>query len=154
MTASTIPAVIDALVTLFSGALGATNVIDGPGVTDAKITDYVVVGVSDPDADSIGESATSVQGWAWLGHVQRDETIVVHCVAVSWNGDTNQQQARNSVFSMLGTVTTAIQSDPTFAVGGVLWCQGVTHVALHQLQDAEGAIAFLPFDVTIRSRIS
>lgn len=154
MTASTIPAVIDALIASFGTALGTSNVMDGPGVTDDTLTDYVLVGVADPDADSVAEAATSQQSWAWLGHQMRDETVVVHCVAVSWNGDGVAKTARDSVFSMVATVTTAIQNDPTYGVSGALYVQGVTSMSLHQLSDENGTIAFLPFDVTVRSRIS
>ncbi|AGW41299.1 hypothetical protein O159_12200 [Leifsonia xyli subsp. cynodontis DSM 46306] len=154
MTASTIPVVIDALIASFGTALGDSNVFDGTGVTDNTLTDYVLVGVADPDGDSITESATSQQSWPWLGHAVRDETVVVHCVAVSWNGDGVAKTARDSVFNMLGTVTTAIQDNPSYGVSGVLYVQGVTSMSLHQLQDENGAIAFLPFDVTVRSRIS
>lgn len=154
MTTSAIPAVIDALVASFGAAIGTTNVFDGPGVTDNTLTDYVIIGVADPDSESVAEAATSQQSWPWLGHVVRDETIVVHCVAVSWNGDLDQKKARDSVFSMVGNLTTAIQNDPTYGVSGVLYVQGITSMSLHQLQDRKGVIAFLPFDVTVKSRIS
>jgi len=151
-TPSAIPQVIDALVASFKAALGDDAVYDGPGVSSASPQKYVLVGVADPDGEFMDEAASSTQEWAWLGHVQRDETLTVHCVAVAWNGDTDMKKARDDAFDVVRLVTDEIQADPTYGNQGVLWVQAVSSISLRQLQDENGAIVYLPFDITIRAR--
>jgi hypothetical protein len=152
-TPSSIPAVIDALVVSFTAALGEGNVFDGPGVTADNPDQYVIVGMSDPDSEVLDESASSQQGWAWLGHVARDEVVVVHCCAVAWNGDTDQKAARDAAFAVLKVVTDAIEDDPSYGVSGVLYVTGITSSHLRQVQDDNGALAVVSFDIEIHSRL-
>lgn len=152
-TPSTIPQVIDALLAKFA----AVSIVayDGAVTTlTPESRDYVCVGASDPEGEDFAEAASSTQEWAWLGHMQRDETLTVHCVAVSWSPEGNQKATRDSVFTQVQTVTDAIQSDPSFGVSGVLYVVGLTSVTLRQLRGPNGAISLLPFDIQVRSRIN
>jgi len=152
-TPSAVPAAIDALVALFAATLGAERVFDGPGARDTGEGSYVFVGVGDPDDDGYDDSASGDQSWAWLGHVQRDETFSVHCCVIAWNGDGDQKAARDEAFAIVGKVTDALQADPT--LGGVLlYAPGVKSYGLRQIQDGSGAATKLPFDVECRARLS
>lgn len=151
MTASAVPAALDAVVALFTAA-GITT-YDGPGASDDAATSYVLVGVQDPDVDGPATSATATSQWAWLGHVERDETFSLHCSAVGWNGDADQKSARDNVYALMGQVATAITTDPT--LGGVLlYAVGLSTSDLRQDQDQNGAIALLGFDLECRARLT
>lgn len=150
--ASSVPAVIDALVAALSAALGPENVNDGQGASATDGTQYVFVGVDDPDSDDYQNAASSSQGWAWLGHQRIDEEITVHCVAVGWNGNADQKAARDSVYAVMKVVADAIVNDPSLG-GSALWTLGVVSHDLRQMQDDKGAIAHLHFDVTCKARL-
>lgn len=153
-TASAIPAVIDALVASFTAAMPPETVFDGYGLTEAEPEQYVIVGCQDADSDVIDEAASSTQGWAWLGHVARDELIQVKCVAVGWNGDADIQAARNNAFGALKMITDAIENDPSLGVNASTWVTGITSTVLRQAQSAMGATATLSFDIEVRSRLT
>lgn len=156
MTASTIPAAIDALVTVFNAAVPTGSiVIDGPAVVDpGAYQNIVYVGVDDPDTeDAYSVAATAQQAWAWLGHVQRAEDAEIHCSAISWNGDANQKAARDNVYALLKVLTDSITVDPTLG-GAVLMVVGVNSDSLLQSQDSAGAEAKLNFSVSIKSQFN
>lgn len=148
--ASAIPATIDALVALFRAAGIETN--DGPSVSDEPAPSVVLVGES-PDPLNDSPVATGEQGWAWLGHNQRDETFEVSCVALAWNGDSDMRVARDAVFASMSAVAAAIQSDPRLG-GAVLEVRGISSTSLYQRQSDMGAEASLPFTVSCRARLS
>lgn len=154
-TASSIPDAIDMLYQAFTVALPANQVYDGPDPSSEYPTKCVIIGLSDPDGDSPQEAAASTQQWAWIGHVQRDEEVTVHCVAVSWSGDTNMKAVRDGAFSVVKVLTDTLTSDPTlYGTVNVLWVNGVDTASLIQGQDSRGAYAYLPFDVHITSRLA
>lgn len=151
--ASAIPTAIDALYTLFTAALPDVAVYDGPGVTDTPAPVALHVGLSDADADGYSSAADSTQGWAWLGHQQRDEEISVHCVAIASSGDAVLKTVRDQAYAVVQAATDALQSDPTFG-NAVLYSLGVTSHTLDQIQDSTGATVRLPFNITCRVRLS
>ena len=136
---------MDALIAALRAVLVADQVIDGT-ITDSAATSWVHIGCTDPDDGSLQTAAESSQSWAWLGHSQRQETASVHCVAVCLNGGGNQAAARTGVYALLKIITDAIESDPSMG-GSALWAVGVTSHALRQIQDDDGAMAQIPFDV-------
>lgn len=140
------PALIDALVACFATVVDADGVNDGPGMAAPNGNAYVYVGVNDPESDDWITAAEGDQGWQWLGHMQRRETVNVPCVAVAWNGDADQKAARDAAYVILGALTTAIETDPSLG-GSALWTVGVTSLALQQRQDKSGAAARIQFTV-------
>jgi len=152
-TPSSIPAAIDALIAVFTTAIGADYVNDGPGATQTDGNAYVYVGCQDGD-DKDAPSASSDQEWAWLGHTQRDETIEVYCDARAWTGDQDDQKTpRDAVFGLLAKVTDTISTDPSLG-GAVIYVSGIKSSTLRQFQNASGANAALAFTVTCRARLS
>ena len=155
---SAIPAVVDALIATLTSA--GLEVLDGPGITDDPLPLSVHVGWGDPDSEQIEESASADQTWAWLGHVQRDETVTVHCRIVAWSGDSDSgamKRVRDSAFSAFAAIGTAIQTDPSLgaSASGVLNVTDVGRIALYQVQDEEaGTRADIAFDVTCQARLS
>lgn len=152
-TGSAVPAVIDTLIASLSTALPAAAVFDGAGATDLNPPLAVHVGLSDVDDDGWSEAAASSQGWAWLGHSQRDEQFSVHCDVIAWNGTGDAKAARDAAYTALTAVASAITGDPALG-GSALYTVGLTTSALFQIQSATGAAARLPFDVTCRARLS
>jgi hypothetical protein len=155
-TPSTVPAAIDALVTLFTAAVPANStVVDGPAVIDpGAFKNIVYVGVDDPDTEGpYTIAATAQQAWAWLGHVQRAEDADVHCSVICWNGDADQKAARDGAYALLTIITDAITADPTLG-GAVLYVVGVNSDSLMQSQDTAGAEAKLNFSVSIKSQFN
>jgi hypothetical protein len=151
MTASILPAAIDAVLT--AGNSAGVFMVDGPGITDENLTECVFVGMNDLDQQGYVNSATLDQNWAYLGHNMRDETVSIHCLASAWNGQGNIKSARDCVFANLTKLTDAIQTDPTLG-GVVLQVVAVRAGSLNANQDENGAIVNLTFDIELRGRVS
>lgn len=152
-TGSAIPAVIDKLVDLLSTLLPDVLVIDGMPVTDASVPKALCIGMRGIDPTGPEEAASSSQQWAILGHATRDETLTVHMVAAGWDGAGNQKAARDAAFSIVDAVAVLIQTDPTLA-GVVICVTNVNDLNLSQCQYADGAVAYIPLDLTCRARLS
>lgn len=153
MATTVLPAVIDALVTKAKANLASVNVYDGFGVTADPGTDYVMVGVDDPDANDAGAAAEVQQGWANANYTARDEDGVIACAAVSWNGDSDAKAARDSAFATVNAFETFLRSDPTLGLANLLWAEFGSHMSLSQDQSQAGATALVIFRIHYRARI-
>lgn len=152
-TPSAIPAAIDALVAIFTAAIGAEYVNDGPGPTPSDGSVYVYVGCADGD-DADSPSASTDQTWAWLGHTQRDETCEVYCDARAWTGDEgDMKSARDAVFGVMNAAAAAVVNDPSLT-NAVIYVTGIKSATLRQIQNSQGTMAALAFTVECRARIS
>src|SRR5689334_3843760 len=99
MATSAVPALIDALVSAADAALSNVAVYDGVGNSDDP-GDFLMVGVDDPDRTDDVASASATQQWAGVGNASaRDEEGDVTCAALSWNGNSNQKQARDGAYA-------------------------------------------------------
>lgn len=157
---SRVPALIDYLVTLFTGAatLGAATppvtVYDGPATTEASDQLVLWVGLADPDADGGQEAAASVQEWAAIGRQGRNETTTVHCCAEAWSGTDDVKAARTAVYGITAAVEALMQADSTQFGGNVLFpAPGYTEGSLWQNNSTVGAVARVPFNLIFQSRI-
>lgn len=155
-TVTLLPALIDALVTLYSSQTGVLA-IDGPGATDDPAPLVVFIGLADPDGDTISESASTSIVWPWLGHVSFDETVTIHCSAVAWSGDTDtaaMKRERDAAFGLLKVATDAVRADPSLGLmaAGVLNLTDISRIALYQVQDEQGTRADVRFDLTFHAR--
>jgi len=153
------PAAIDALIAQLTG--NGFTVIDGTGKTDDAIMSALFIGLNSTDPTDFIESAALDQTWPWLGHSMRDENVTVHCLAQSWNGDSDMKAARDAVFATLTAVATLIQADPSLGfkdtpVAGInlLQVAEIRAASFKQTQDDTGAIAQLSFDIQFRGRVS
>lgn len=157
---SRIPALLDYLVTLFANStlLGAATppvtVYDGPPTTalDAQLALYV--GLADPDNDGAEAAAESVQEWAALGRLGRNETTTVHCCAEAWAGTDDMRTVRVSATGIVAAVEQVMQADATQFGGNVLFpAPGITALSLAQNNTQTGAVARVTFDLVFTSRI-
>lgn len=151
---SAIPMLTDALVSAWTAAVGADYVFDGFGITDDSPKTYVLVGVSDPDTETLASTATSDQTWAWLGHVQRDETGSIDCVIVSWSGDEGMKPVRDAAFAFLTSLAQAIETDPSLGLEQPAWVTGISGIDYRQMDTDNGPLAAILFKVEFRARLS
>lgn len=155
-TASGLPALIDALVTVANAAFGSASpveVFDGPGVSQDDTGQQFWVGVTDPTQ---GEEAAaeSDQTWGPMGAHKRDEEATVHCLALAWSGDDDLKTVRDRAFAQMQAVTDAIVADPSLA-GAVLYARSPgSGVSLIQGPTKTGMEARVGFDVTARIRLT
>jgi hypothetical protein len=157
---SRVPALIDYLVTLFTGdpTIGAATppvtVYDGPVTTGLDAPLKLFIGLSDPDNENAEVAADSVQEWASIGRRGRNETVTIHCCAEAWSGVDTPQVQRLAAYGIVAAVETLMQSDTTQFGGNVLFPDpGLTTTALLQNNTTTGAIARVTFDLIFKSRI-
>lgn len=149
-TASAMPAVIDALVSILRAAIPDADISDGPFADGGEADLMIEVGVSAID-DTEGPAGEIDQGWAWLGHQQRDETGSVSLIASAWTGDDDTKAARDRVFAAARHVAEAIESDPSLG-GACLYVTGMQSATLHQSLDEHGRRAWLDLTIGYRAR--
>lgn len=156
MATSTVPAAIDALVSILGAAAGLSGVqvIDGPPTVDMADDDYLYVGWQ-PDADDA--SAEFTQDFAHIGARQRDEHFDVLCYLDTWTGDRDVAARRTRAFVLLAAVedelrATAADPDAPNLGGAVLWAH-LTQGQLRQRHTRDGIQVGLPFRISCRSRI-
>ena len=131
------------------------TVYDGPGVSDNP-GDYLMLGVSDPDATHPTVVASSLEDWANLGQqADRDIDATTDHTAMSWNGQNNMALARRTVYAIRNQFCTALrgQSDPSLGISTLLWTSAAVASDLKQVQGASGARAVLHFRIKHRARI-
>lgn len=151
---SILPALLTALVAQFKAALPKAVIYDGYGPSDDP-GDFLMVGIDDPNSTSFASTASSVQQTATMGAGRhRDELGDVTCVALSWNGDGDQEAARTAVFNMTAAVENALRADVTVGnVPGLLWAEYGTRLALSQYADEDGTQAWVVFSIHFKARI-
>ena len=157
---SRIPALITYLVATFqaSALIGqaspAVTVFDGPATTGLDAQLKLFVGLHDPDSDTAEPAASSVQEWAALGRLGRNEEVTIHCCAEAWAGTDDLATVRTSVTGIVAAVEQVMQADTTQFGGNVLFPDpGITALQLLQNNTQQGAVARLAFDLTFKSRI-
>jgi hypothetical protein len=159
-TTSRIPALIDYLVTLFTGsaALGAATppvtIYDGPATTGLDAPLKLFVGLHDPDSPAAEEAAGSQQTWAALGRLGRDEIVTIHCCAEAWAGTDDLKTVRTSVTGIVAAAEQVMQADTTQFGGNALFPDpGITALVLTQNNGDRGAVARVAFDLVFKARI-
>jgi hypothetical protein len=159
---SRLPALIDYLVALFTAAptLGAAaapatvTVFDGPATTELDPLLALYVGLSDPDNPAAETAGNTVQSWAALGRLGRNETSTIHCCAQAWAGTDDMKTVRVQATGIVAAVEVLMQSDTTQFGGNVLFPQpGLSVTSLAQNNTDRGAIARVAFDLIFQSRI-
>ena len=143
MAACRWPAVVDALLAVFDTA--GIPAWDAEPATDAILTGVIVGAKLDNDQ---GLAGRFTQGYHDLGPAAtRDESGVVHCVALAQTGDDDVKAARTTVFEVLSDVEDALRADPTLGLGSILRVE-VAAGEVMQGRSPDGVFAELPFDIT------
>lgn len=143
--ASTTPAAMDRLVTVFTSADGMPSgaVLDGPVPADLNLTEAVSVGYS-------GDEAATVEGdltGEGLTLAPDREQYTVQCAVWVVNGTDDIAAARTRAYELLAVARQALIADHT--LGGLVMMARLSSVSLTQSQTAQGAIAQITFGVTV-----
>lgn len=153
MATSIIAALIDALVVAARAALPEVRVADGIGVTEDP-GHFLLIGVTDPDSDGPDPAADSTQRWPHVGHATRDEEGYIRCVAVAWEGSSDQKAARDAVFAITAEVEDLLRVDPQLGLAQIITTGFGQALSLRQGQDPEiGAQARVSFSIHFRARL-
>lgn len=151
MATSTVPAVLDAMVTLFAAGLTEVDVSDGPAVVD-NYPDKLAVGYSGRENSEVvtgDQNAAGIQ----RGNHPRDEVYFVSCLINSTGGDVMSTR-RARAFEILANVEAVLRADSS--LGGAVGSSGTAQVAdFALLQDLSepGMFAGLLFRVRVKARI-
>lgn len=138
---STLPAAIDALVTVLTRELKPAQVIDGPETTGV-VGDVVWVGIT-PD-DPTTDAAEDVAGLR-----RTRETFEVRCQARSWSGTAKVAEQRKKAYALVNKVSGALRIDPS--LGGVVLQARVAGSLYTPYLTADGKLVV---DVIFRVQIS
>lgn len=147
---SIVPSLIDALITAAGTALPSVTVTDGV-ITGMPEGDYLFIGVDDPDVTR-WQSATSDQEWANASYTSRNETGSITCAAHSWTGDAGPKAARDAAYATAGAIQNLLRDRTSFNVPGLLF-MNYARGSLTQMQDDDGAMALLIFQLDFKARI-
>lgn len=154
MTASAIPALIDALLTLCkaSPALDGITVHDG-WPWQADTADALYIGCDDPwTRGRSHDGGSSDQEWATLGARDRDEEATVTCAAAAWDGSGDTATARSAAYQMVDAVQELLDADPRLGVPGVLKAV-IANTRYRPGMDQYGAVCLVLFDVRATVRL-
>lgn len=152
---SVVPALIDALIAQAGAAVTTAKVYDGVGVTD-DAGDYLMIGVEDPDSDDWTSAATTQRRFESVGGGANNDITEegdIPCVALSWNGNGSQKQARDAVYAIAEALAGVCRTNPTLGVDRVMWTLYGSDGDLQYLQDDNGAAARLPFSIHFQALI-
>lgn len=147
--ASTLPAVVDALLATWRAALEVAaldvDVFDGPlGATTPASNDVLVVGLEPPTTSAEGTQEPHGMGNRLTEH------FVIHSRVSSLSGDVDMKPRRDRAYAILAVLNGALKANPT--LGGV--CNRVflgPELQLWQGQTPAGAVAEVSFDVSVQA---
>ena len=126
--ASVAPALIDAMVTQATATLTTVRVYDGFGISEDP-SDFLMVGVDDPDPESAGLTASADQEQIGMGPAATNyrESGTFTLAAYSFNGDALQKPARDAVYAIRDAVDNLIRNSVVAGPSpSVLGVAGVT----------------------------
>jgi hypothetical protein len=165
-TASAVPLVIDALLTVARDLFevnpstyfeeNPVDVYDGFGVGNDS-DDYLMIGVDDPDVAIAQQSASAQQDWPHSGVQSRDETGEITCAAYSANGGSKEvdvKAARDGAYAIANALSQAVRENPTLGVSSLFYASYGTTSALTQGQGKDGVEALLIFKIAFHARLN
>ncbi len=159
MATSRIPATLDWLVDAFTAAATLGQATPAVAVYDGPVAQYgaapleLWVGLDDPDADDAPIGATGEQAWAGIGAMRKDETFQVYCCAVAWSGDTAIRPVRTAAYEIVAAVEDIVRGDASLGGNILVTLNGVTGLALRQMNVDRGAVAQVQFRIDCKARI-
>jgi len=147
MAVSVVPALKGALFDAAVTAAPDVLVSYGVAVTDDP-GDYLMIGVSDPDADDWTGLTSTTRQWESVGIVAdvREEGDIP-CAALSWNGAGDARTACETVYAIAETLAAVVRANPNLGLIEVSWCLFGESTELLEIQTDTGAIARLDFTI-------
>lgn len=159
MTASRIPAVIDALVSTWKAA--GLTVWDGP-IPEDDYRAAIFVGYDGAGVEDSAFSAANIRhsDWGPIGQRARDEEFSVVCAAVALGDGNSFKSARDAAFALITSADTAIRPRPSDPSLGLLSGAAPYLVAAIRVEDFfqeptenAGPQARITFAVDVKTRI-
>lgn len=160
MSTSAIPAAIDGLLALCTGAtarggsLAGVTILDGPPPKTPTVPRLLCIG-DVPDDD--GPAATAIQEFLNVGANRKDETFSIFCTVVARSGSTAVKPMRDQAFAIVGAVENLLRqgqpgADPR--LGGVVkWAALAGDFRYTPIQLDGGLWVEVGFSVECRARI-
>lgn len=155
MTSAAFPTVIAAVMTTAGVTLPGVRVVRGRDITN-ETGDVVMVGVLDPDDTGGGdwESAGSYQQSMHTFGGKREEIGRVNCLAVAWNGDSDQAAALDAALALIAALEASVATSPSLGVSSFDFLVAEMESGdIHESSNSEGASAALSFVITYKARI-
>jgi hypothetical protein len=152
MTSAAFPTVIAAVVTTAAATLPGVRVTRGRDISQDP-GDVVMIGVADPDRGD-WEDAGAYQQTMQTFSGKREERGQVNCLAVAWNGNSDQAAALASAFTMIAALEASVATSPALGVSSLEYL--VAEMESGNVQESlndEGANAALSFVITYQARI-
>lgn len=147
MSATSLSAVIDALVDRLSGAL-SVPVYDGPQPVSPSSKQFVIVGGSET-AGNDGIEAESMVSRSSMGNGElRDEQGAVTCSVWSWGGSTWSRDMRETALALLDECEAAVRADPSLGVLKPPFFAEFNSARIRQEQTSSGFLVRAVFAVT------
>jgi hypothetical protein len=155
MSTAALPAVLSALVTLFTTAAATEGagvvVYDGPNVASTATLETITVG-SDDSAPQDFQSGSESQEWRTLGATAKTVQGLVACTVLVQSGTADVPSRRARAFAILALCETALRGDIDLTGGSIQWT-GVDSITLRQQQTTDGSVVRLTFSVNYHGRI-
>jgi hypothetical protein len=145
--ASTIPTVLDALVTRWRLALPGIEVIDGEPIKTPE-KDTVCVGCTVQP----GSGAPVVQNTLdreQMSATPDRESYDITCVSASWGGDSDTKPVRDRAFDLLDAVSVDLARDQT--LGELVLQARMSTQSFTQEQTTKGPVAAIQFVVHVEA---
>lgn len=154
MTSAAFPTVIAAVFTTATATLPGVRVVRGRDISNDP-SDKIMVGVSDASSDGLSwEDAGSYEQAMHTFAGKRQEIGRVNCVAVTWNGDSDQAAALNAACTMIAALEASVATSPSLGVSSFDFLVAeVESGTVRELPSDEGASAALSFVITYKARI-
>jgi hypothetical protein len=143
-----LPASIDALVTMFTGA--GINTIDGPKIS-GDYSNAVWIGYDGDGESTDFRSATIEQQWAGLGQRVRNERFDIQCSAYAIDGDGSVKSARDAVFALVAQVESTLRGNPSLGLSSPCVAQYALGDLFTEPLD-KGVQCRVPFTVSVETR--
>lgn len=143
MTQSRVPAVLDALVGVWSSSPELLGIVqDGPTPIQTSAAEVLSVGYDGGEDGTSSEGQFDPEG---LAVEPKRESFSVNCLAGVLNGAGDIRAARLRAFDLLTAASGAITTDKT--LGDVVLSASIDNVTLNQLQTPDGALVQILFTV-------
>jgi hypothetical protein len=146
---TTVPLVLNALVSLAEAALPGVQVYDGPNDEDNLPAEYIAIGYSRDEEDSSVDGGASDDG-----NRTASEGYSVHCIISTASGDTGGTAVRDRrarTAALFGQFVSAVRADPT--LGGTLVAGARADIGdfawIYGPSAAGGTYAEVEFDVNV-----
>jgi len=158
MAVAAMPAILLALIEKAGDATALSDRIirlGGIGPTDDPGPHFLDIGRNDPAVVDIFDPGQHQQTMATCGTPRtRDETGSINCVATSWNGDMDTEQAMSDAFDTLEAVATILRDDPSLGVTGYQYLVAEIGSVTPEFAPFDGGVdAAVVFTVNYTARI-